>query len=131
VLIVNFTKTIYSLLSILLDNDYHLKFIFNIINSRIKYLISNYRHQTVNTNSCNDTVIRWFMISFVHSVSHKFIHFLKNLDFKLSYFNFNKFEFIIKAKGGITSLFCRKRILSICCPAGTAMHFMRNRLAGN
>jgi len=38
----------------------------------------------------------WFTISFIHSVSHKFKHVIKDLDTRISYYGLSKLESIIR-----------------------------------
>jgi len=41
-------------IEVLLNNDYPLKFIFNTINTRLKFLFSNQFHRKINGNSYKD-----------------------------------------------------------------------------
>jgi len=69
-----------------------LKFIFDIINTRLKYLkylVSQYGQQKIVENS-KDMVKKWFTVPFIHSISHKFKHVIKDLDTRISYYSLNK-----------------------------------------
>jgi len=82
---------------ILLNNNYPLKFIFQTICERLRYLIykSNDTGKTIDDNS--DKPIRYFTVPFLPSVSEKFSYMLRDIDnAKISYFSFNKLNKFIK-----------------------------------
>jgi len=82
-------------IEILFKNDYPLKSIFNTINSRLKFLLSNRLHRKTNNNT--DKNCR-FTIPFIQLVSNKFKHVIKDLNTRLSFFSVNKLDYIIKAQ---------------------------------
>jgi len=91
---------------VLLKNDYPLKFIFNAINSRLKFFLSNRFHRKTNNNKDKNC---WFTISFTQSVSNKFKHVVKDLNTRLSFFSINKLDYIIKAQKDILPIKSKKK----------------------
>jgi len=77
-----------------LENDYPLRFVFDTINTRLKYLIRLRQNRTVkNPNKSNK---KWFAVPFIRSVSEKFKHAIKGVDAGIAYYSLNKLGSIIK-----------------------------------
>jgi len=73
------------IVEILLLNDYPLKFIFDTINTRLKYLIS--KHTNQSNSKASNKPNRWFTIPFISTLSHKFKNITKDLEASLSYYS--------------------------------------------
>jgi len=95
-------------IEVLLKSDYPLKFIFNTINSRLKFLLSNRFHRKTDNNKDKNC---WFTISFIQSVSNKFKHVVKNLNIRLSFFSINKLDYIIKIQKDILPIKSHKNVI--------------------
>jgi len=64
-------KNLKLIVEILRLNDYPLKLIFDTINSRLKYLISDHT-QIQSNNRASNKPNQWFTIPFISALSHKF-----------------------------------------------------------
>jgi len=82
------------IVEILCLNDYPFKFIFDTINTRLKYLISEHTHIQSNSKTSNKQN-RWFTIPFISALSHKFKNITNDLEVTISYFSMNKLGNII------------------------------------
>jgi len=82
------------IITLLLENDYPLKFIFDTINTRLKYLISHHKQQRKVKNP-NENNKKWLTIPFIQSISEKFKHVIKDMEARISY-STNKLGTIIK-----------------------------------
>jgi len=88
-------KNLNLIIEILRLNDYPLKLIFDTINARLKYLISE--HTRIHSNSrASNRQSRWFTIPFIGSLSHKFRNVTKDLEASISYYSMNKLRNIIR-----------------------------------
>jgi len=88
-------KNLNLIIEILRLNDYPLKLIFDTINTRLKYLISE--HTRIHSNSrVTNTQSRWFTVPFISSLSHKFRNVTKDLEASISYYSMNKLSNIIR-----------------------------------
>jgi len=81
-------------ITLLLENDYPLRFVFDTINTRLKYLIRARQNRTVNNP--NESNKKWFAVPFIRSLSEKFKHVIKDLDARIAYYSLNKLGSIIK-----------------------------------
>jgi len=82
------------IIRLLMENDYPLKFIFDTMNTRLRYLI-RYRQKKTIRNS-KETNGKWFVVPYIRSVSEKFKHIIRDLDTGISYYSLNKLGNIIK-----------------------------------
>jgi len=83
------------IVEIFLLNIYPLKFIFDMINTRLKYLIFKHTHIQSNSKASNKPN-RWFTITFISALSHKFKNITKDLEASLLYYSLNKLGNIIR-----------------------------------
>ena len=94
-------KNIEFIVNILLINDYPAKFIFETINSRIKYLINQSTTKQKNNNVDNDTTnnrASWFLLPYVPLISEKFKTITNKFNIKLAFFSLNKLSRFIKVQ---------------------------------
>jgi len=106
------------IINILLSNHYPLEIIFNIMNKRLKYLLSKQKNKINKKDNSNDNKNsnRWITISFILSISYKFKNITKKLNVNLSYFRLNKFEYIIKGhKDTLSNLFQKNVVYKLSC----------------
>jgi len=83
------------IIKILLENDYPLSFIFNMISSRIKVLINDkIIKQKINTAENGSNRKIWFTIPFIKSITERFKSITNGAVSRLSYFSMNKCGFI-------------------------------------
>jgi len=82
------------IIRLLMENDYPLKFIFDTMNTRLRYLI-RYRQKNTIKNP-KETNCKWFVVPYIRSISEKFKHIIKDLDTRISYYSLNKLGSIIK-----------------------------------
>jgi len=85
------------IVTLLLENDYPLKFIFDTINTRLKYLVSHYKQQKKVKNSSENNK-KWFTIPFIQSILGKFKYVIKDLDAGISFYSINKLGTIIRGR---------------------------------
>jgi len=83
-----------------------MKFIFNIINLRIKYLLSR-QFQRNNSTTKNKV---FFTIPFLQTISNQFRHILKNPRIRLSFYSLNKIHHI-KAHKDILPIQSQKNVV--------------------
>jgi len=83
------------IITLLLENNYPFKFIFNTINTRIKYLISHHKQQRIGKNPKENNK-KWFTIPFIQAISGKFKHVIKDVEAGISFYITNKLRTIIK-----------------------------------
>jgi len=92
-------KNLNFIINTFLLNDFPLDFIFNTINLRLKTLFNKRTNMPANNvNNNNIEKINWFTISYFSNISEKFKNIIKNLNIKLSFYNLNKLERIIKTQ---------------------------------
>jgi len=85
------------IITLLLENDYPLKFIFNTINTRIKYLISHHKQQRIGKNPKENNK-KWLTIPFIQVISGKFKHVIKDEEAGISFHSINKLRTIKEHK---------------------------------
>jgi len=96
----------------LLNNDYPLKFIFNTINTRLKYLT----HYTLNKTDKTKMNHRWFTIPYINTISQKLKHVTNDLETKTSYYSLNKLGTFIKGqKDSIPKLLQTNLVYKLSC----------------
>jgi len=93
-------KNLELVINTLLNNDYPLNFIFDTINSRLKYLlrkrdfISEKKKKRDIMNASYNTL--WFTIPYLLKFADKFKEVIRSLDTRLSFYSLNKLGGIIK-----------------------------------
>jgi len=88
-------KNLEYIITLLLENDYPLKFIFDTINTRLKYLISHHKQQRKEKNPKENNK-KWLTIPFIEAISGKFKHAIKDVDAGISFYSINKLGTVIK-----------------------------------
>jgi len=81
-------------INVLLNNDYPIRFIFDTINTRLRYMT----HHTQNKTASTKMNQKWFTIPYLNTISQKLRHVTKDLDTKTSYYSLNKLGTIIKGQ---------------------------------
>jgi len=120
-------KNLKLIVEILRLNDYPLKLIFDTINSRLKYLISDHT-QIQSNNRVSNKPNQWFIIPFISALSHKFKNITNDLGSSISYYSMNKLSNIIRPqKDQLPMQQHRNVVYKISC--GTATLLMWNRWA--
>jgi len=102
----------------LLNNDYPLDFIFNVMTDRIKSLIQKKTPKQVETttNEIEFQDNKWFTIPYVNSLSAKFIKVTAGTKLKLAYHSLNKLNSLIKVlKDPLPDTLKKNVVYKICC----------------
>ncbi|KYN22422.1 hypothetical protein ALC57_05184 [Trachymyrmex cornetzi] len=105
-------KNLTFIINILLDNDYPIKFIFETVNQRIKYLIKSrhaIQHKTTDT-SMNEKPVSWLTVPFIPFHTEKFKRFNSN-DIRVSYHSPNKMSKYIKVQKDILNKNCKNNVV--------------------
>ncbi|KYN16156.1 hypothetical protein ALC57_11588 [Trachymyrmex cornetzi] len=111
-------KNLLFVIETLLNNDYPVDFIFNVMNDRLKSLLHG---KTLRQNSENDNgtdVINnmWFAFPYVTNVSDKFRDITKDYKVNLAYFSLNKLSCFIKThKDPISNMSKKNAVYKIKC----------------
>ncbi|XP_018375985.1 PREDICTED: uncharacterized protein LOC108769469 [Trachymyrmex cornetzi] len=111
-------KNLLFVIETLLNNDYPVDFIFNVMNDRLKSLLHG---KTLMQNSDNDNgtdVINnmWFAFPYVTKVSDKFRDITKDYKVNLAYFSLNKLSCFIKThKDPVPNMSKKNAVYKIKC----------------
>jgi len=105
-------KNLIFIINVLLNNDYPIKFIFDTINTRLRYMTHYTRNKTANTQINQ----KWFTIPYLDTISQKLRHITNNLDTKTSFYSLNKLENFIKGqKDSIPKLLQTNLVYKLTC----------------
>ena len=89
--------TTLSSLFALLNNDYPAEFIFDTINSCLKYWCNKkFLSNNVTNDDTDSDRVSWFLLLYIDSTSEKFSPICKNTDIKLAFIGNNKLNRFIK-----------------------------------
>ncbi|KYN27889.1 hypothetical protein ALC57_02707, partial [Trachymyrmex cornetzi] len=106
-------KNLIFVIEILLNNDYPVDFIFNVMNDRLKSLVYK---KTLKKNSDRETSIdnirkTWFSFSYVAKISDKFRDIIKDLNMNLALFSRNKLNCFIKTHKDPLPIMSKKNVV--------------------
>ncbi|KYN05738.1 hypothetical protein ALC62_03324 [Cyphomyrmex costatus] len=113
-------KNLIFVIETLLDNDYPVDFVFNIINERLKsLLLKKTSKQDVDLNKVVEEKKEkkiWFTIPFMSDIANKFKNAVQDLDVNLSFFSLNKLScFIHTHKDHLPNMHKRNLVYKINC----------------
>ncbi|KYM95047.1 hypothetical protein ALC62_14318 [Cyphomyrmex costatus] len=93
-------KNIITVIETLLNNDYPVDLVFNVINERLKSLRNKKtsRQTAQPASTADEPPISWFPFPFVAGVSCRLKRLLKNLNVNMAFFSLNKLNCCIKAQ---------------------------------
>lgn len=98
------------IIKILIDNGYPIKFIFDIINFRLKHLLNNSnvleRKKNINLDLCP-----FFLLPYVRSISKKFSSIIRRADFRPAYTDLDNLKPYIKAQKDPLPRFARNNVV--------------------
>ncbi|XP_039309325.1 uncharacterized protein LOC120358632 [Solenopsis invicta] len=103
--------------SILLENDYPLDFIFKIIRERLRCLfVGRSKKQLLDNTSEELKKISWFTVPYVPSISERFINIFRNSNSKTAFYSLNKLSRFIKVqKDTLPISSCKDVVYKISC----------------
>jgi len=107
------TRNLNFVISILLENDYSLKFIFETLNDRIKKFktIQLYGDKT-SINIVEKEYIRWFTISFINGIFNKFCKFINGICYRvIAHYSINKLNKFIRIPKDPLPKFAKRNVV--------------------
>ncbi|KYN22605.1 hypothetical protein ALC57_04988, partial [Trachymyrmex cornetzi] len=111
------TNNITDMINSLLNNGYPLEFLFSTINNRIKSLMHNIKHKTMNNNDFSDIDIKKFVsLPYVSNLTEKFKHIYDKYNINIAYKPTNSLsKFIITGKDKLNKIENSHLVYKINC----------------